>query len=191
VLNPVSSTVLTVFYILSALVLTISLAVIAFLLVRLNTRLEELSQKVEPLLVKTEHVLSVADEKLTTIGGKAEVILSQGEEVAASVHDRVERTAAVVHRTVNTPLIQVNSVAAGLARGWNTFRNLQTRPEVADAATVVHVPAPSAPIAASSGNGNGNGAATYRSDRMDVAHLSDPEPRNPSRAAASTGREVH
>jgi len=59
------------------------------------------------------------------IGGKAEMILTQGEEVATVVHERVDRTTAVMQRTINAPLIGVNSLAAGMTRAWATFAALQ------------------------------------------------------------------
>jgi len=50
------------------------------------------------------------------------VSLTQGEEVATVVHERVDRTTAVMQRTVNAPLIGINSLAACRAKPRSSAR---------------------------------------------------------------------
>jgi len=68
-------------------------------------------------------------ERVDTIGEKAEHILTQGEEMAESVHEKVDRTATTVQRTINAPIIKANSWAAALRHGFSTFARLQSKPE--------------------------------------------------------------
>ena len=126
-LNPVASTFLVAFYILTALLLVVLLGMVVFLIVKLNALLEEYRQKVDPLLAKIDTVLTVTSEKVTTIGAKAEEILTQGEEITEMVHSRVDTTTYAVQRTVFTPLIGVNSLIAGLKRGAETFASRQQK----------------------------------------------------------------
>jgi hypothetical protein len=127
-LNPWASSVLVIFYIVVALVLVILVGALVLLIIKMNALLEEYRAKIDPLLEKADRVLTVTGDKVNSIGGKAETILTQGEEVANSVHERVDRTAAVVQRTINAPLIGINSLAAGMTRAWETFGRLQNRP---------------------------------------------------------------
>lgn len=126
-LSPIASTALVVFYILGSLTLTVVLGGIAFLLYKVNHLLEEYRTKIDPALDKVNQVLEITARRVDSIGGKAERILMQGEEITENVHHRVERTASSVQRTVNAPLIGVNSLAAGLGRGLATFARLQNR----------------------------------------------------------------
>lgn len=124
-LNPVSSGILVFFFVFISIALTLLLAGMAFLLLKMNRTLEEYRVRVDPLLDKADHMLSLTTEKVNSIGGKAEVILAQAEEVTGTVHEKVDRTTQAVQRTIHAPIIGINSVAAGLTRGWNTFSRLQ------------------------------------------------------------------
>lgn len=125
-LNAAASTALVVFYVILSLLLVVILGALVVALSRLNAKLEELSARVEPLLTKTEGLLSLANEKAVTLGDSAERILSHGEVTAATVQDRVGRTAATVQRTVNAPIVGLNSLFAGLSQGVSTFTRLQS-----------------------------------------------------------------
>jgi hypothetical protein len=116
-----------VFYIILAIVVVVLIGFLAWLLTKLNALLEEYRAKIDPLLEKADRVLTVTGDRVNSIGEKAETILTQGEEVATSVHTKVDRTAAVVQRTINAPLIGVNSLAAGITQAWGTFARLQNR----------------------------------------------------------------
>jgi hypothetical protein len=126
-LNPWASSVLVIFYIVLAIILLCLVGFLAWCISKMNALLEEYRAKIDPLLEKADRVLTVTGDKVNSIGGKAETILTQGEEVATSVHERVDRTAAVVQRTVNAPLIGINSLAAGMTRAWETFARLQSQ----------------------------------------------------------------
>jgi len=124
-LNPVASTVLVIFCVLALLCSVVLNFLLLFALYKANAVLEGYRSKVEPVLSKIDGFLDVAREKLVSIGERTEAILEQGEEMTASVHDRVEKTSAVVQHTVNAPLIGINSVWAGVSRGVRTFGSLQ------------------------------------------------------------------
>lgn len=124
-LNPVSSTILVGTFLLLSLGTFVVFLLLALGLNRLNTKLEELTARVDPLLAKTDQILTVTNDKITSLGDKAEGILAQGEEVAENVHHKVDRTATAVQRTIHAPIIGINSLAAGVTRGVETFGQLQ------------------------------------------------------------------
>ena len=126
-LSPFASMVLASFYILAATLLVALLVAVAFALYKLNAMLEEYRTKIDPLLAKADSLLEITTSRVDSLGGKAERILAQGEQITDNVHDRVERTASTVQKTVNAPIIGVNSLAAGLGRGLATFAHLQQR----------------------------------------------------------------
>ena len=124
-LNPIASWVLVIFFLVSALVGLIALLALAKALQMLNAKLEDLTSKVDPLLQKADQILTITNEKIVSIGDKTEGILIQGEETAENVHEKVDRTAVAVQRTVYAPIIGLNSFAAGVSRGVRTFGRLQ------------------------------------------------------------------
>ena len=124
-LNPVASTVLVVFYLVTSISLVAILGFFLYSLNKLNAKLESLEAKVNPLLIKAEEILTLTNEKIVTLGERTEGILTHGEAVAEEVHDKIDRTATGVQRTVNAPIIGLNSAAAGLVQGLQTFRSLQ------------------------------------------------------------------
>jgi hypothetical protein len=131
-LHPVASTALVIFYVLSALLLVGLIGAAAYLILRLNRLLTEYQQKIDPILVKADQALTIIADKADSIGGKAETLLAQSEEVAESVHEKVDRTAVAVQRTINAPIIGANSLVAGFTRGFLTFARLQRRTVDAD-----------------------------------------------------------
>lgn len=126
-LNPVASTVMVIFYLVTSVVLVAILGFLLYSLVKLNEKLGLLEAKVEPLLVKAEEILTLTNSKIVSLGEHTEGILTHGEAVAEDVHEKVERTAVNVQRTINAPIIGLNSAAAGLAQGLQTFRRLQRK----------------------------------------------------------------
>lgn len=120
-LNGVASAVLVVWFVLSSLALIGLLAAITVALLKLNEKLTEVTDKVEPLLGRTDALVTLADEKLRSVGEKAETLLSTGGEIATTVQARVEQTGGTVQRTVNAPLIEANAVVSGLTRAWETL----------------------------------------------------------------------
>jgi len=94
---------------------------------KLNEKLELLEAKVDPLLIKAEEILTLTNAKIITLGERTEGILTHGEAVADEVHEKIDRTATGVQRTINAPIIGVNSIAVGLLQGLQTFRLLQGR----------------------------------------------------------------
>jgi uncharacterized protein YoxC len=126
-LGPVASTILVTFYVLASLLLVGLIGAVAFLVWKLNGILERYEEKIEPVLEKADAVLTLIGEKADSIGGKAELLLTQGEEMAETVHDKVDRTATAVQKTINAPIIRANSLAAAVTQGLATFARLQGR----------------------------------------------------------------
>jgi len=131
-LNSVASTILVISYLIGSLVLTVLLGIVVYLLLKLNTLMTTLVSRADPTLDKADEVLTVVTEKISVIGDRTEGILSQGEAVAETVHDRVDRTSGAVQRTIHAPLIGLNSLAAGLTRGLSTFSRLQQKASSTD-----------------------------------------------------------
>lgn len=123
-----ASTAVVIGYIGFALITAAAFAGIALALSKLNARLEDLINKAGPLLEKTDQILTTTNEKISAIGDKTEGILAQGEETAENVHQKVDKTATAVHRTIQAPIIGLNSLAAGVSRGMETFGKLQRAP---------------------------------------------------------------
>lgn len=135
-LNGVAAAFLVIGYLLLSAVTVGAFVGIAMALNKLNAKLEELTIKVEPLLAKADQILSVTNEKVAAIGDRAEGILAQGEGVAEDVHTKVDKTATAVQRTIHAPIINLNSLAAGVTRGVETFGRLQRVPTQADGSTI-------------------------------------------------------
>lgn len=126
-LNTVAGTVVVVWYLIASLLNIILIAVLAIALVRLNTKLDELTRRVDPLVGTADQLLRLANEKLTTMSGVAENLLEHGEAVAATVHSRTESTSTVIQRTIMTPFVGANALLSGITHGFATFSRLQTR----------------------------------------------------------------
>lgn len=128
-LDPFTSGFLIVFYVIASLVLVGLVGFAAWAIWKLHTLLEKYEARINPVIDKADQVLNLISEKVDTIGGKAESILTQGEEMAESVHEKVDRTATTVQRTINAPIIKANSWAAALKQGFSTFTRLQLKQE--------------------------------------------------------------
>ncbi len=124
-INGVASSILVGWFIVLSFVVLGVLGTMAFVLWKLNIKIEQMTPKIEPLLGKVDLALTIANDQLSAIGDRTEFIVAQGEEVAASVHNKVDKTATAVQRTVQAPIVTLNSFAAGVLRGLETFANLQ------------------------------------------------------------------
>ncbi|MES2463808.1 MAG: hypothetical protein V4671_24835 [Armatimonadota bacterium] len=124
-LNPVASTVLVVFYLVTSLTLVVVLGIFLYSIVKLNAKLESLEQKIDPLLHQAEEFLTVTSAQVTSLGERTEGILTHGEAVAEDVHEKIDKTTSTVQNTINAPIIGLNSVLAGLTHGVQTFTILQ------------------------------------------------------------------
>lgn len=147
-LNPIASTIIVVMYFVFMALAVGAFVMMAFALKVLNTKLEEVLVKVDPAFSKVDHILAVVDEKVSTIGSKAEGILSQGEDVAETVHDKVDKTAVTVQRSIQAPLIGINSLAAGLSQGVKTFGKLAAQHKADERAPIAVTMAPTAGLPA-------------------------------------------
>jgi uncharacterized protein YoxC len=126
-LSELASFIIVGFYVVASLVLIGLVAFAAWAVWKLHNMLEKYEARITPVIEKADQVLTLIGEKVDTIGGKAESILSQGEEMAESVHEKVDRTATSVQRTINAPIIKANSWAAALTQGFSTFTRLQMK----------------------------------------------------------------
>jgi flagellar basal body-associated protein FliL len=97
------------------------MAAIAIALSKLNQKLEKLTNVVEPVAVKASDTLDDIQRVTMNVGEKADHILSRGVELTDNVSGNVEKTAAVVHQTVTTPLIKLSSVVAGVSKGLSVY----------------------------------------------------------------------
>ncbi|GAB4470015.1 MAG: hypothetical protein OHK0029_42740 [Armatimonadaceae bacterium] len=125
-LHPFTQALLVLFFILATLILLLLFVALAYLLFRLNGILERYESKIGTVLDRADTTLKLVNEKTESIGGKAETLLLHSNEVVETVHGRVDRTADVIQRTINTPIIGANSFAAAVKRGWATFSLLQS-----------------------------------------------------------------
>jgi len=126
-LNPVASGILVFWYLGFSLILTGVLVFLTLKLHQLNARLETLSTQLTPVLEKVDQTLTLANEKLVTVGTTTESILAHGEAVAATVEAKTATTSSLIQRTVYAPFVSVNALLAGLAVGAQTFGVLQSR----------------------------------------------------------------
>lgn len=126
-LNGVASSILVVWFVILSLVVLGVLGGMAFVLWKVNAKIDQLTPKVEPLLDKVDQALTAANDRLSAIGDRTEHIVAQGEEVAVNVHNKVDRTATAVQRTVHAPIIMLNALAAGVSHGFGMFTNLQQK----------------------------------------------------------------
>ena len=124
-LNPMASWVLVSIFLIESLVVIGLLLVLVVLLYKGLAQLEALTTRMEPSLDKADAVLKVTTEKISSVGERLEEILTHGEAVAETVYEKVDRTSTAVQKTIHAPIIRLNSLAAGISRGLNTFTRLQ------------------------------------------------------------------
>jgi hypothetical protein len=91
----------------------------------LKAQIDQKEAQITALLAQVEQLLSATTTRIEAISERTEGILTQGEATAETVHDRIDRTSTAVQRTVFMPLIGINSLAAGVSRGFQTFSRLQ------------------------------------------------------------------
>ncbi len=123
-LNGVASSILVGWFVILSFVVIGILGGMAFVLWKLNAKIEQITPRFEPLLDQVDQALTAANVKLSAIGDRTEHIVAQGEEVAINVHNKVDKTATTVQRAVYVPIIILNSFAVGLSRGFEMFANL-------------------------------------------------------------------
>ena len=97
------------------------LAVVAISLLKLNNKLEKITDMAEPVVNKASDTLDSVQRVTANVGEKADQILTRGVELTESVSGNVEKTATVVHQTVTTPLIKLSSVIAGVSKSVSVY----------------------------------------------------------------------
>ncbi|MGO8670922.1 MAG: hypothetical protein ACLQVD_06125 [Capsulimonadaceae bacterium] len=97
------------------------LVVVAVALVKLNKKLDQLTNIAEPVAVKITDTLDQVQRATESVSEKADQILTRGVVLTDSVSENVERTAEVVRHTVTTPLIKLSSVIAGVSKTISVY----------------------------------------------------------------------
>jgi len=105
----------------SQLIVVVLLAVVAISLLKLNQKLEKITDMAEPVVNKASDTLDNVQRVTANVGEKADQILTRGVALTESVSGNVEKTATVVHQTVTTPLIKLSSVIAGVSKSVSVY----------------------------------------------------------------------
>ena len=80
-----------------------------------------------PAVSDVRNTIQSVNGMVDKVEGTAERIMCIGEQTAQKLSDRVIATTDVVQETVTTPLINVSSFAAGVAKALETWRKTSTR----------------------------------------------------------------
>ena len=125
--------IVLVFVLLFAVLTVAILGGIAFALKALEAKLSELVGKLDPVLTKTTEALDTVQRVTSNVGDRADQILLRGENLTDDLAKKVESTSNVVQKAVATPLINISSLAAGVAetlsslnRSWNKTKQNHT-----------------------------------------------------------------
>ena len=103
------------------LIVVVLLAIAAISLLKLNQKLEKITDMAEPVVNKASETLDSVQRVTSNVGEKADQILTRGVALTENVSGNVEKTATVVHQTVTTPLIKLSSVIAGVSKGMSVY----------------------------------------------------------------------
>ncbi len=124
-MNVLSNTVLVAWYIGGSVILVVLLGLLSLALMRLNARLEQLSQQLDPIVSRAEILLDRSNEKLETVGNATESLLHRTEAVAALVEAKTDTASTAIQRAVYTPFVGVNALLQAVSTGVSTFGRLQ------------------------------------------------------------------
>jgi len=97
------------------------LAALAMAVIKINHKLEKLTNTLEPIAVKASDTLESVQRVTSSVGEKADQILTRGVALTENVSTNVERTASAVQKTVTTPLIKLSSVIAGVSKSVSVY----------------------------------------------------------------------
>jgi len=120
-LHPAAETALVIFVLIFGLLTVGILAGLLVCLVKLTNKIDEFTNKAEPAIAKATDTLDQVQRVTSSVGEKADRILSRGEQLTDRVSTNVEKTATVVQQAITTPLINVSSWIAGVTRGVSAF----------------------------------------------------------------------
>lgn len=126
-LNTVAGMLVVGWYVLASLLNIVLITVIATAMVRLNTKLDDLTRRIDPLLNTGDQFLQIATQKITSIGDTTENILTHGELIASLAEKKSQSTGKIIQKTILSPFININSVLYGIQYGFFTFGKLQSR----------------------------------------------------------------
>jgi hypothetical protein len=121
VINGWAAICLILIVVLFALIAVALIAVIAVSLVKLNDKLDRLTNLAEPVAAKVTDTLESVQRVTTSVGEKADEILTRSIVTTDAVSASVERTTKVVEHTVTNPLIKLSSVIAGVSKSISVY----------------------------------------------------------------------
>ena len=121
IVHPLAAFALVFFVILFGLITVGLLGAVAFVLNKMVTLLNTVTEKLDPLIVKASDTIDTVNRVTVTVGEKADHILTRGETLTESVSDKVEKTAGIVQTAVTTPLINLSSLITGLSKGFAVY----------------------------------------------------------------------
>jgi hypothetical protein len=120
-LNPAAQVALVIFVLIFGLLMVGMLAGVLITLIKLTQKIDDITVKAEPAIVKLSDTLDTVQRVTSSVGERADHILSRGEDLTDRVSSDVEKTATVVQQAITTPLINLSSWIAGLSKGVSTF----------------------------------------------------------------------
>jgi len=120
-LNQAAIVCLIIIVAVSQLIVVGLLAVASISLLKLNQKLEKITDMAEPVVNKASDTLYSVQRVTANVGEKADQILTRGVALTESVSGNVEKTATVVQQSVTSPLIKLSSVIAGVSKGVSVY----------------------------------------------------------------------
>ena len=110
--------------------------------VELRPKIEAIAARVEAIAGKVEEIranvsessatvknqISRIDATITDVVDRARLQVIRADELLGRTIDKVEETSEAVHRTVTSPLRQVNGLVAAISTGFEVFVGQKKRP---------------------------------------------------------------
>jgi len=101
---------------------TIFIAGLTVALWLIRGKLNELTQKVDPLIARATEILGRAEQLTGEVQRRTEQVLDQTASLVDSVTKKVDTTTAIAEETISQPLIGAASLVAGISRGVEAYR---------------------------------------------------------------------
>jgi methyl-accepting chemotaxis protein len=91
-------------------------------------KVEEISANVSESSATVKNQISRIDATITDVVDRARLQVIRADELLGRTIDKVEETSEAVHRTVTSPLRQVNGLVAAISTGFEVFVGQKKRP---------------------------------------------------------------
>jgi len=91
-------------------------------------KVEEISENVSESTTTIKNQISRIDATVTDVVDRARLQVIRADELLSRTIDKVEETSEAVHRTVTSPLRQVNGLVAAISTGFEVFVGQKKRP---------------------------------------------------------------